>query len=138
MLSKGSKGLGSVELGALSNFGHAPFARGLVLFSIHLDPLLWVAAGTVRGIELAVAAIQDVHFRVGQLGVAMSVDLAILFAEKASPGWISVRTVMIGRTTYMRGARCAENSQCRIRRVLDVSIDASVPKSRSDSFSFSQ
>lgn len=63
-----------------------------MLFSIHLDPRLRVAQVTMRFVECAVASIEDVHFRVCQLRVAMSIDLAIFFTNEFCPVWVSVCT----------------------------------------------
>lgn len=61
-----------------------------MLFIVHLDPALRIAASTVGRVELAVATIQNVYFRVGQLWVAMDICFTILFAEEASPGEVSI------------------------------------------------
>lgn len=64
----------------LLDFRHSQFARLLVALVIHLDVVLRVAFAPVLGEEFAVAAIEDVHFRIGEAGVVGGIDVAVVVA----------------------------------------------------------
>ena len=77
------EGLVAEELLAVTlDLGEAALAVELVAVVVHLNVVLRVALGAVGGEELAVAAIEDVHLRVGEMRVAGGVDIAVVIADK--------------------------------------------------------
>lgn len=78
-----SKGLSTNELGSLLMlyFTHTHLACIFMLLRLHLDVVLRKAPIAVVLIEGAVATVEDVSFRVGEVWVAFSIDSTVLVAD---------------------------------------------------------
>lgn len=82
LLSK-SEGLCTTELGSiLLELAKAHLTFLLVVLVLHLNVVLGKALCPVVGEELAIAAIEDVHFGVGELWVLEVVDSTVTVAHK--------------------------------------------------------
>lgn len=84
LLAKG-KCLCAIKLGTLAKLVHATLASGLMFLRIHAKVVLREAARTVRLEKITVAAVQNVHLRIRQLGIAECIDPAILVAHELGP-----------------------------------------------------
>lgn len=80
-----SEGLGSAQLGALSEPTHLALAGVGMLLGAHLDVVLREAAATMVGEERAVPSFQDVDLGVCELGIAVLVDRAIVSTDEFGP-----------------------------------------------------
>jgi hypothetical protein len=58
----------------------------LILLCVHFHVILRKAAGRVVLEKGAVAPVQDVELRIGQLGILGGIEVAILLANELSPG----------------------------------------------------
>ena len=90
-----------------------------MLFVVHLHPALGVTAGAMCCVELTIASIENIDFRVGQLWITVSVDLTILFAKESSPA----------SGQYMRGRMVIADdlhARCAMRGVFTMQDDKSL------------
>lgn len=90
-LSKG-KGSGTVELGTRLELElvQATLARLFMLLGIHTKVVLGIATGRVSMEEGAVATVEDIDFRKGEVRILVSVFFAVLRADELGP--VVVRT----------------------------------------------
>ena len=88
MLAEG-KSLGTNKLGSLLllDLAHAHLACIGMLLSVHLNVVLWVTTLAVLLIETTVAAVQNIGFRVGKVGIAFRIDGAILVSNMLGHEW---------------------------------------------------
>jgi hypothetical protein len=90
----------------------------LMLLGIHAKVVLGIAASGVCMVEGAVTAIEDVHFRKGEVGILMRILLAILRTNKLGPGAVSNES--------MREDGSNLHQRSTMRRVLAVKDQKSV------------
>lgn len=80
VLAKG-KGLSAVQLGTLLDLAESTLAGEFMTIGVHFNVVLGVAKGAVLGEEGAVASVENVQIRVGQVGVGVDIDSAVVVAN---------------------------------------------------------
>lgn len=93
MLTKG-KCLRPAEFRTLLELAHATLAREFMVFMLHLDVVFGIAKGAMLLEKFAVAPFEDIHLRVREKRVSMSVNIAVLGPHKLGKTWCSVDGVL--------------------------------------------